>query len=147
MKLLESFHIAFINHYKPFLILFIKLYNAFYKAFIIKPFQILSPVLISIFHEDTIHENTIETSLTLEKCRQAKFCMVDAWNQVLLFTGETSFSSRFFFNIPEISTQIQKPTKYQSTTTANYVSKKFYTFNLQFHNFYSCIMNFIFFHL
>ena len=31
------------------------------------------------------------------------------------------------------------------TTTANYVSKKFYIFNLQFHNFYSCVINFTFF--
>ena len=33
------------------------------------------------------------------------------------------------------------------TTAANYVSKKFNTFNLQFHNFYSCIMNFFIFDL
>ena len=82
-------------------------YNAFYKASLIKPFPILSLVLISISHE-----NTIETSLTSKKCRLAKFCKVDAWSKALLFTGETSFSSRFFFNIPETSTQIQKPTKY-----------------------------------
>ena len=31
--------------------------------------------------------------------------------------------------------------------TANYVSKKFNTCNLQFHNFYSCIMNFFIFDL
>ena len=102
------FHIAFIHHYKPFLKTFLKsFYNTFYKAFLIKPFPILSPVLISI-----PHENTIETSLTSEKCRQAKFCKVDAWSKALLFTGGTSFSSRFFCNIRETSTQIQKPTKY-----------------------------------
>ena len=107
--MLFSFHIAFINHYKPFLKSFYKafIYNAFYKAPAIKPFQILSPVLTSISHE-----NTIETSLTSKKCRLAKFCKVDAWSQVLLFTGETSFSSQFFLNIPTISAQIQKPTKY-----------------------------------
>ena len=32
-------------------------------------------------------------------------------------------------------------------TTANYVSKKFNTFNLQFHNFHSCIMNIFIFDL
>ena len=79
----------------------------FCKAFLIKPFPILSPVLISISHE-----NTVETLLTSKKCRLAKFCKVDAWSKALLFTGETSFSSQFFFNIPETSTQIQKPTKY-----------------------------------
>ena len=81
-------------------------YKVFYKAFVNKPFQILSLVLISISHE-----NTIETSLSLKKCHLAKFCKIDAWSQALLFTGETSFFSRFFFNIPEISAQIQKPTK------------------------------------
>ena len=82
-------------------------YNAFYKAFVIKLFQILSPVLIFISHD-----NTIETSLISTKCRLSKFCKVDAWSKVLLFTAETSFSIRFFFNIPEISAQFQKPTKY-----------------------------------
>ena len=65
------------------------------------------------------HENTIEGSLTSKKCRPAKFCKVDAWSQALLFTGETSFSSRFFFNIPEISSQIQKTTKHQSKPKAD----------------------------
>ena len=65
------------------------------------------------------HENTIEGSLTSKKCRLAKFCKVDAWSQALLFTGETSFSSRFFFNIPEISSQIQKATKHQSKPKAD----------------------------
>ena len=50
------------------------------------------------------YEITIETPLTSKKCRLAKFCKV-----------ETSFSSRFFFNISEISANIKKPTKYQST--------------------------------
>ena len=54
------------NYYKPFL-------KSFYKAFEIKSFQILSPFLISISHE-----NTIETSLISKKCRLAKFCKVDA---------------------------------------------------------------------
>ena len=58
------------------------------------------------------HENTTETSLTSKKCRLAKFCKVDARRNVLLFTGEQSFSSRFFFNIPVISAKIQIPTKY-----------------------------------
>ena len=49
----------------------------------------------------------------IKKCRQAKFYLVDAWSEALLFTGETSFASRFFFNIPKISAQIQKPTKYK----------------------------------
>ena len=77
----------------------------------IKHFQRLSPVLIFISHE-----NTLETLLTLKKCRLAKFCKVDVWCQALLFSGETSFSSFwFFFNIPEISAQIQKLTKYLSS--------------------------------
>ena len=61
---------AFANHYKPFPNSF---YNAFYTAFVIKPFQILSPVLISVSQE-----NTIETSLTSKKCCLVKFCQVDA---------------------------------------------------------------------
>ena len=65
-----------------------------------KPFQIVSPVLISISHE-----STIETSLTSKKFRLAKFCKAYAWSHALLFTGETSFFCRFFFNIPEISAQ------------------------------------------
>ena len=64
------------------------------------------------------HENTIETSLTSKKCHLAKFCKLDTWSRALLFPGETSFSSRFFFNIPEISAQIQKPTKYWSNLRA-----------------------------
>ena len=44
--------------------------------------------------------------------RWAKFCLVDAWSWALFFTGEASFSSRFFFNNFFISVQIQKPTKY-----------------------------------
>ena len=32
--------------------------------------------------------------------------------QGAFFTGETSFSSRFFFNISEISANSKKPTKY-----------------------------------
>ena len=72
-----------------------------------KPYQILFSVFIAISHE-----NTIEPSLRSEKCRLAKFCKVDAWSQALFFTGETRFSRRFFLNIPEISAQIQKPTKY-----------------------------------
>ena len=53
-----------------------------YKASVIKPFQILSSVLIF-----TSHENTIQTSLTSKKSRLAKFCKVEAWSQALLFTG------------------------------------------------------------
>ena len=52
---------AFTNHYKPFL-------KFSYKAFVIKTFQILSPVLIG---------NAIE-KLTSKKCCVAKFCKV-AW--------------------------------------------------------------------
>ena len=63
-----------------------------YKSFVITPFQILSPVLMCISHE-----NTIETSLTSKKGRLAKFCKVEAWSQALLFTGEANFSSWFFF--------------------------------------------------
>ena len=44
----------------------------------------------------------METSLTSKKCCVAKFCKVDAWSLALRFTGETSFSNRFFFNIPKI---------------------------------------------
>ena len=40
-------------------------------------------------------ENIIEIPLTSKKCHLAKFCVVDAWSQALLFTGGTSFSSRF----------------------------------------------------
>ena len=39
--------------------------------------------------------------------RKASYGPVDAWNQALLFTRKTSFSSRFFFNIPEIYVQIK----------------------------------------
>ena len=60
------------------------------------------------------HENTTETSLTSKKCCLAKFCKVDSQSQALLFTGEASYSSRFFSNTPKISAQIEKPTKYQS---------------------------------
>ena len=72
-----------------------------------KPFQILSLLFISISHK-----NTIETSLRSKKCRLAKFCKVDARSQAVLFTRETNFSGRFFFNVPEIFAQIQKLTKY-----------------------------------
>ena len=78
-----------------------KLFYAFYEAFV------LSPVITS-----TSHENTIEIPLTSKKSRQAKYCLVDAWSWAFLFKGETSFSSRFFFTIPVVSTQIYKPTKY-----------------------------------
>ena len=74
--------------------------------------QILFPVLISISHE-----NTIETSLKSTKYRIAKLFKIEAWSQGLLFTRETSFFSWFFFNIPEISPQTQKLTKYESTKT------------------------------
>ena len=104
IKVLYSFYEPLSTFSKHFLKSF---YNAFYKAFVIKPFPILSPVLTSISHE-----NTIETSLTSKKCHPAKFCKVDAWSKALLFTGETGFPSRFFFNIAETSAQIQKPTKY-----------------------------------
>ena len=67
----------------------------------------LSPVLTSIFSE-----NIVESLLASKKHRQAKFCLVDAWSLALLFTGETSFSSRIFFNNPEIFAQIHKLTKY-----------------------------------
>ena len=75
--------------------------------FVIKPFLIFSPILIYVSHE-----NAIEISLISKKYRLSKFCKVDACSQAILFTGETSFSSTFFFNIHEISAQIQKPTKY-----------------------------------
>ena len=32
-----------------------------------------------------------------------EFSKVGAWNQALLFTGQTCFSSQFFFNIPKVS--------------------------------------------
>ena len=64
-----------------------------YEAFVIKPFKILSPVLISISHE-----NTIVTSLTATKCHLAKFCKVDAWSQALLFTGEVFLVQFVSFN-------------------------------------------------
>ena len=50
--------------------------------------------------------------MTSKKCHQAKFFLVDAWSQMLLFTEETSFSSQFFVNITKRSVQIQNPTKY-----------------------------------
>ena len=64
----------------------------------IKFFQILSPVLMLISHE-----NTIETSLTLKKRCVAKFCKVDVWSQALLFTLEKQVFLFGFFNIPKIS--------------------------------------------
>ena len=54
---------------------FVKLCKAFYKAFVIKPFQILSSVLTSISRE-----NIIEIPLTSKKRRQAKSGWVDAWS-------------------------------------------------------------------
>ena len=71
-----------------------------------KPFQIISPVLISISHG-----NTIETSLTSRKCRLAKFCKLDAWSQGILFTEKEIFLVDFSL-IPEIFAHIQNPTKY-----------------------------------
>ena len=73
IKLLSSFYEAFIKHLRSF-------------AKLIKPFQILFPVLTS-----TSHENTIEIPLTSKKRRQAKLCLVDAWSQSVFFTGETIF--------------------------------------------------------
>ena len=64
-----------------------------YEAFVIKPFKILSPVLISISHE-----NTIVTSLTAKKCHLAKFCKVDTWSQAPLFTGEVFIVQFVIFN-------------------------------------------------
>ena len=61
-----------------------------------KPFQILSPILTYISLE-----NIIETSLTSRKYHPVKFIRVDAWSQALLFTNETSFSSRFFLTFPK----------------------------------------------
>ena len=77
------------------------------QAFVFKTFHIFSPVSTSLSHEIII-----ETPLTSKKCRKAKFCLIDAWNKSLLFTGDTSFFSRFFNNISEISTNIKKPAKY-----------------------------------
>ena len=77
------------------------------QAFVFKTFHIFSPVSTSLSHEIAL-----ETPLTSKKCRQAKFCLIDAWSKALFFTGEASFSSRFFFNISEISTNIKKLTKY-----------------------------------
>ena len=51
-------------------------YKAFYKAFVIKPFQIYSPPILTFISR----ENIIEIPLTSEKRRQAKFCSVDAWS-------------------------------------------------------------------
>ena len=72
-----------------------KLYKSFYKAFVFKSFQILSPVLISISHE-----NTIEIPLTSEKRHQAKFCLVHARSQALLFTGKQVFLVGFSLRFP-----------------------------------------------
>ena len=65
------------------------------QAFVFKTFHIFSPVSTSLSHEITI-----ETPLTSKKCRQAKFCLIDAWSKALFFTGETSFSSRFSLTFP-----------------------------------------------
>ena len=43
------------------------------QTFVFKTFQIKSPVLTSLSHE-----NAIESSLISKKCRLAKFCKVDA---------------------------------------------------------------------
>ena len=77
------------------------------EAFVFKTFYIFSPVSTSLSLEITI-----ETPLTSKECRLAKFCKVDASSQALQFTGEASFSSRFFFNIPKISANVKKPTEY-----------------------------------
>ena len=44
----------------------------------------------------------------------SKIIIIDMYIHALLFTTEASFSSQFFFNIPKISAQIIKLTKYQS---------------------------------
>ena len=60
------------------------------QAFVFKPFQIVSPILTSISHE-----NAAGIPLTSKKYHLAKFCKVYTWNQELLFTGKTSFSLTF----------------------------------------------------
>ena len=84
------------------------LYIAFINLFI-KLLHVTCCILTSISHE-----NTIEIPFNSKKHRQAKLCLVVAWIQMLLFTGETSFSSGFFFDTPKISAQNQKLIKYYS---------------------------------
>ena len=58
--------------------------------------------LIFISHENTIiNKNFVDI-------RESKILQGRCIEPRLLFTGETSFSSRFFFNIREISAQIKK---------------------------------------
>ena len=82
------------------------LYIAFINLFI-KLLHVTCCILTSISHE-----NTIEIPFNSKKHRQAKLCLVVAWIQMLLFTGETSFSSGFFFDTSKISAQNQKLIKY-----------------------------------
>ena len=56
----------------------------------------LSPVLILFLAK--IYRNFLDIK---------EMSPIDPWSQALLFTGKTSFSSRFFFNIPEIYVQIK----------------------------------------
>ena len=100
------------NFYTAFIQLFVKLLQ-------LNLFKYTLPVSTSI-----AHENIIEIPLTSRKRRQAKFYLVHAWSQAPLFTGEASFPSRFFFNNPKISTQTQKPTKYQSIIWCKQNEKK-----------------------
>ena len=73
-----------------------KLFYAFYKAFI------LSPVLASISHE-----NTKEIPLTSKKKKPpGKILLGRCVELGTSFHGRNKFFSRFFFNIPEIPTQI-----------------------------------------
>ena len=95
-------------------------FQFFYLEFSPEESVILFTILISISHE-----NTIDIPLPSKKRRQAKFCLVDVWRQVFLFTGETSFSIHFFFNIPGISVQIQKPTKFGTCMCMKMKTPKF----------------------
>ena len=67
----------------------------FYKAFVIKPFHILSPILRSISHK-----NTIDTSLTSKKCHLAKFCKVDAGFKRLFLREKQVFLVGFTLTFP-----------------------------------------------
>ena len=82
----------------------------FYKSFVIKPFQIYSPhfniYFLWKYNRDSVDfKETPPSKILLGRCVELG----------VFFTGETSFSSRFFFDNLEIYAQIQKPTKCLST--------------------------------
>ena len=82
-------------------------YKAFYKAYVIKSFQIYSPPF-----NNYVSWKYIRDSVDFKETPAGKTLLGKCVELGTSFTGETSFSSQFFFNNPEISAQIEKLAKY-----------------------------------